>query len=84
METITLAEYEQYRKLVEKHQKHMILVKQYQQTHKNDPNFIEINRKKAKKHYESHKAEYHQKYVEKKNNKKIEKEIYNLMNISVY
>jgi peptide methionine sulfoxide reductase MsrA len=84
METITLAEYEQYRKLVEKHQKHMQLVKQYQQTHKNDPIFIENNRKKAKKHYENHKEEYHQKYIEKKNNKKIEQEIYNLMNISVY
>ena len=84
METITLTEYNQYLKLVEKHQKHMQLVKQYQQTHKNDPNFIENNRKKAKKHYENHKEEYHQKYLNRKNKKLLEQEIYNLMNIYVY
>jgi len=77
METITLEEYDEYKKLLEKHQKHMQLVKQYQQTHKNDPIFIENNRKKAKKHYENHKEEYHQKYLDRKNKKLIELEITN-------
>jgi IS30 family transposase len=59
-------------------------IKKYQQNHKNDPHYIQYCRQKSKKHYESHKAEYHQKYVEKKNKKiEIEKEIFNLMNISI-
>jgi hypothetical protein len=84
METITLAEYEEYRKLVEKHQKHAETVKRYKQTHKNDPNYIEYNRRNSKNYYQRHKEEIKQKYIEKKNNKYLEQEIYNLMNISVY
>ena len=84
MESITLAEYNQYLKLVEKHQKHIESVKRYKQTHKNDPSYIEYNRRNAKNYYQRHKEEIKQKYIEKKNNKIIENEITQLMNISAY
>ena len=80
----TPEEYEKIIKLAEKQLKHQETlkkcIKNYQQNHKNDEHYKEMNREKAKRFYEKNKDKLKEKYQAKKWKK--DEDIYNLMQIA--
>jgi hypothetical protein len=79
----SLYPYETILKLAEKQLKHQQTlkecIKKYQQNHKNDPHYKEINREKSKRFYEKNKDKFREKYL----SKKMGEDVYKLMQISV-
>lgn len=74
---------EELKKLAEKQLKHQQTLKQcvknYQQNHKNDEHYKEINRQKSRRFYENNKEKFREKYY----SKKLGEDVYYMMQISV-